>query len=268
MYYQKEEKSGAIADFAERYFIFAFGVLFYTSWVYEVVALGRESAAVIYPVKNLILMVFMLLMVFAISWRRVAFDLFSTCVVIWIALCIVLWSTHPGADHLYLRRIGQAVFTFLFVTYLRQNPNNNPLAGEVLDRWFSPRVVIVGVIAIIVLNLLGLLSEDVLRGFGNSRVNFSIWLMQLVAMVFLMQPRLNVKSEMFEAIGLLILITPVYVLQNMTGGRSGMLGTVLIAAFFHIKGLAQGFVCFLFFGCILYLWRSFSLVLLLRRKII
>jgi hypothetical protein len=235
MYFQEKKPFDAINSLAEKYFIFAFGLLFYTSWIYELVVLGDEYTRLIFQAKNAIILAFMLLVVNAISWKRATFDVLSICVVVWIALCVVSWWMHPGADHLYLRRIGQAIFTYLFVTYLRQRPQNNPFSPPLLGRWFSPWYVIAGVAAIIVLSFLNILFEDVLRGFGNSRVNFSIWLMQLVAIMFLLRPKLNNKSDMFEVMRLLLIITPVYVLQNMTGGRSGMLGTVLITAYFSYR---------------------------------
>lgn len=235
MYFQEKNYFDVINGLAEKYFIFAFGLLFYTSWIYELAMLGDEYTRLISQVKNGIILAFMLLMMIAISWKRATFDVFSMCVVIWIVLCVVSWWMHPGADHLYIRRMGQAIFTYLFVTYLRQKPENNPFTGQLLGRWFFPRVVTTGVMVIIVLSFLNILFEDVLRGFGNSRVNFSIWLMQLVAMMFLLRPQVNIKSDMYEVVRLLLIITPVYVLQNITGGRSGMLGTVLIATYFSYK---------------------------------
>jgi hypothetical protein len=235
MFYKTKEKSSEIGSFAEKNFIFIFGVLFYTSWVYEVIAIHNESGVIVSLIKNIIIFTFMLLMIAIISWKRVVFDIFSICVGVWIILCLVMLFTHPGIDELYVRRIGQAIFAYLFVTLLVQKPEINPFTPKLLRRWFFLNIVITCIVAIIVFSLLDILSEDLLGGFGNSRVNFSIWLMQLVVIIFLLKHKPNFKSNLFEVMSLLLLIAPVYVLQNMTGGRSGMIGTILVAAYFSYR---------------------------------
>lgn len=102
----------------------------------------------------------------------------------------------------------------------------------------------------IVLNLTTQLSVDILNGFGNSRVNFSIWLVQIVALI-LFSKLFNSPPNTKTLLICLILITPAYVLQNMTGGRSGLLGSFLLVIFFAYR--QGGYKALLISGIWLYL---------------
>ena len=229
------KNSDVLRELANKYFLLVFGVFFCTSWLYVVIAFGFDSRSIIIPIKYIILLGFSLLMIVTIRWGEINFDLFSICSAIWLVLCGVSWAAHGGDSILYVKRIGQIAFAFLFVTYLWQNPEKNPCAHKALMKWFSPLIFNIVVILIIVLGAAHFLAEDILEGFGNSRVNFSIWLMQISALIFLLDPPMNVRSNLLRAFGMLLLITPTYILQNMTGGRSGMLGTVMLAAYFSYK---------------------------------
>jgi O-antigen ligase len=136
---------------------------------------------------------------------------------------------------------------YLFITFLRQNPDKNPCMPGVIKKWFSPWFVFAVLTILIAFNVAGgYLTNDLERGFGNSRVNFSIWLMQIVALVFF-STLMDRKASKKIFLVCLILLTPAFVLQNMTGGRSGLVGTVLLVSVFAyrwggIKALVTSFL--------------------------
>lgn len=65
--YFREIKFGAFQTQISNYFIFFFGLTFYTSWLYEISALGTNSWDNFSHAKNIIILCFMLLMSVAIK---------------------------------------------------------------------------------------------------------------------------------------------------------------------------------------------------------
>lgn len=200
-----------------KYFIYTFGLVFYTSWIYELDALGEGGGVYFQGLKNLLMLALMALLVVSIKWRAIKPDTFLLACGVWLLFNLLLWIEHQEPAATYLRRAGQAVFFFLFVAYLRQHPEKNPCVGPAASSWFFPWWIFGVLWLVIALNVTGWLAADVEGGFGNSRVNFSIWLMQLVALFLLMRlAGREVKPKVL--IACLLLITPAFILQNMTGG--------------------------------------------------
>jgi hypothetical protein len=201
--------------------------------------------ALLWGVKHVLTFALMAFMLLSIKWRRVRFDAFAVFCSSWLVINVLVWAEYQSPFDRYFRALGQTIFMYLFVTYLRQNPDKNPCMPEALSKWFSPWLVFGALMILIAFNVTGYLAEDIERGFGNSRVNFSIWLMQLVALVlFSTLKERNVGNKVFLCC--LILLTPAFVLQNMTGGRSGLLGTLLLVSVFAyrwggIKALVTSF---------------------------
>lgn len=220
-------------DWIGRHFTLVFGLFFYTSWLYEVRALGGH-VALFWGIKHVLTLGLMVLMLLSIQWRSVRFDAFALACSLWLLINVFVWAEYKSPFDRYFRALGQTVFVYLFITFLRQNPDKNPCMPKVLNKWFSPWLVFVVLTLLITFNVTGYLAEDVERGFGNSRVNFSIWLMQPVGLV-LFSILMERNASKNALLGCLILITPAYVLQNMSGGRSGLLGTLLLVSVFAYR---------------------------------
>jgi hypothetical protein len=223
-----EYKFRTTKGFLESKFIFLFGLAFYTSWLYEIRALGSLE---LYGFKNIILLTFMLMLATSIKWRDIKLDIFFTVCGLWLLCSIFSWILHQGPMLLNLRRIGQTIFCFLFVTYLRSHPHENPISALNIKRWFFGRWVFAISLILMLLNLTGWLTLDFEHGFGNSRGAFCIWLMQLVAL-YLFSNLVNKDARPNILFYALVLITPVFILQNMTAGRTGMIGSVLLICVF------------------------------------
>lgn len=217
-----------------KHFVFIFGLVFYTSWIYEINALGSGSGVYFQGLKNLLMLALMALLVVSINWRAIKPDIFLLACGVWLLFNLYTWIEHQEPADTYIRRAGQSVFFFLFVAYLRQHPEKNPCIGPAASGWFFPWWIFGGLWLVIALNVMGWLAADVEGGFGNSRVNFSIWLMQLVALFLLMRlAGREVRPKVL--IACLLLITPAFILQNMTGGRSGLLGSFLLVCVFAFR---------------------------------
>ncbi len=238
-------KTDAAKNWIERYFLLVFGLFFYTSWLYEVRALGGH-AALFGGIKHALTLSLMALMLLSIQWRNVRFDAFALACGLWLLINIFVWMEYQSPFDRYIRALGQTVFIYIFITFLRQNPDKNPCTPRALKKWFSPWLVFAVLTMLVTFNVTGYLAEDVESGFGNSRVNFSIWLIQLVALI-LFSTLMGRDASKKVFLGCLILLTPAFVLQNMTGGRSGLLGTLLLVSVFAyrwggIKALATSFL--------------------------
>jgi hypothetical protein len=219
---------------ASERFIFLFGLVFYTSWLYQI-SLGHiEIDSILVFAKNVLLVALIGLLIAAVDWRLVKADSFLVLCVIWGALNAVFWIKFQEPADSYARRLAQGMFAFLFVTFLRQQPNRNPCSGENIHNWFHPRTTLLFIWIIIALSLTTQFSENLLNGFGNSRVNFSIWLVQIV--ILLLISIYNKECDGFRLLFFaLVLTTPVFILQSLTGGRTGLLGSLLIILAFAYR---------------------------------
>ncbi|AOF84226.1 O-antigen ligase like membrane family protein [Hydrogenophaga sp. RAC07] len=225
---------------ASKRFLFLFGLVFYTSWLYQISLGYIEINSILLISKNVLLVALIGLLIAAVDWRLVKPDSFLALCVIWGALNAVFWIKFQEPADSYVRRLAQAVFAFLFVTFLRQQPNKNPCSGENIRNWFYSKTTLLFICMIIALSLTTQFSENLLNGFGNSRVNFSIWLVQIVALLLI--SIYNKECSGFRLLFFaLVLTTPVFILQSLTGGRTGLLGSLLIIlSFAYTKTRIRG----------------------------
>jgi hypothetical protein len=227
---------------ASKRFIFIFGLVFYTSWLYQISLAHIEIGSILHLGKNFLLVALIGLLIVAVDWRLVKPDSFLVLCVVWAALNAVFWIKFQEPADSYARRVAQGVFAFLFITFLRQQPNRNPCSGENIHNWFHPKTTLIFICMIIALSLTTQFSENLLNGFGNSRVNFSIWLVQIVALLLI--SIYNKKWGGFKLLFFaLLLTTPVFILQSLTGGRTGLLGSLLIIlSFAYAKTRIRGVI--------------------------
>ena len=227
---------------ASKRFLFLFGLVFYSSWLYQI-SLGHiEIDSILHLAKNFLLVALIGLLIVAVDWRLVKPDRFLVLCVIWGALNAIFWIKFQEPADGYARRLAQGVFAFLFITFLCQQPNRNPCSAENIRNWFHPKTTLLFICLIILLSLTTQFSENLLNGFGNSRVNFSVWLVQIVALLLI-----SIYNKRWGGFRLLffalILTTPVFVLQSLTGGRTGLLGSLLIILFFaYAKNRFRGVI--------------------------
>lgn len=224
-------KSIEVSQFLRGNYILIFAFVFFTSWMYQIRALGNIN---VYALKDFFLLFFVVVTAFLIKWRDVKLDAFLISCVLWVVLTLFSWAIHQGAAFPYLRRVFQAAFFFLFVTYLRLNPSKNPCLQSNLDRWFPSTLVFIASWIFIGMYWLDWLTEDMKHGFGNSSGGFSIWLMQLTAF-FLIAKLTRKEGVVSELLVCIMLITPIFAIQVMTGGRTGAIGSLILVCFFAFR---------------------------------
>lgn len=223
-----------LRKFASEQFLLLFGLVFYVSWLYEISIPHININSTLYLGKNALLISLLALLIIATDWRRVKSDGFSALCIIWFILNIFFWLEFQEPTDSYARRLVQIVFAFLFITFLRQQPEKNPCLHANITKWFHPRITLLFICTLIALSLTTQFSQNLINGFGNSRVNFSIWLVQIV--VLLLIPTYSKGPNGHTPLLLvLFLTTPVFILQSLTGGRTGLLGTLLIVLFFAYR---------------------------------
>lgn len=224
-------KSTKVSRFLHEKYILIFGFVFFTSWMYQIRALGNIN---VYALKDFVLLFFVIVTAFLIKWRDVKLDAFLISCVLWIVLTLFSWAIHQGTALPYLRRVFQALFFFLFVTFLRLNPKSNPCSQSNLDLWFSSELVFIASLIFIGFYWLDWLNEDMKHGFGNSSGGFSIWLMQLTAF-FLIAKLTGKEGTVRDFLICILLITPIFTIQVMTGGRTGAIGSLILVCLFSFR---------------------------------
>jgi hypothetical protein len=219
----------------ENYLLLIFAVFFYSSWLYGLQALGEWSFHSFKIIKTIFTLLLMAGIAYWILPIKVKFDNLSKLVLVWIALCFYQWFHHPDDSVIYIRRIGQILFFWLLVNGVSKYCIS-PFDEKYFHRWFSSELLSVIVLIATFLYWFGWIFDDVMIGFGNSRVNFSIWLMQLIALILIAKDGIGQKSSK-QGIYILILLTPICALQVMSGGRSGLVGTMLLVIYFFYRRL-------------------------------
>ena len=210
-----------------------FGLIFCISGFYQLPFLNLDLNIVLF-VKRFLLVVLMAVMSVLIDWRRTRLDFISIYCILWAVLHVIFLLFKLEYFYEYVLRIFQVAFIWLLVQFLRQNSKIFLFAG--IEKWFS----VIGVSCIALAIVLGSwnleVANEVAQGFGNNRVNFSIWLSQLVFLIFLL-PTLTITSVGAPSafVKAVFFCTPIIILQAFSGSRTGLGASILIALYFAKK---------------------------------
>lgn len=177
--------------------------------------------------KRALYLLALVAMVYQIRWREIRVDRFSLLMAIWVGVHGANWLIRGdhGAD--YLVRVVQGVFIFVLVQWFREGFDENSLASDVFLR-NARAAVTAGVVVIAALAYDESFKTQLVDGFGNGRVSFSIWLAQLLFLSLL----LSVRVDTFPALQAMIWVSPVLALQIFSGGRTGVLASLVLCLYF------------------------------------
>jgi hypothetical protein len=234
-------------------FPFFFGLIFFISGFYQLPFFYLDLDIVIL-VKRSLLVALMAVMLFLIDWRRTRLDLISIYCILWSVLHVIFLLFKLEYFNEYVLRISQITFIWLLVQFLRQNSRILRFAG--FEKWFS----VIGVSCIALAIVLGSwnleVAREVAKGFGNNRVNFSIWLSQIVFLIFLLttltMTSISVPSAFVKAV---LFCTPIIILQAFSGSRTGLGASILIALYFAKKagGLRLSILALIYLSVLIYI---------------
>lgn len=215
-----------------------FCVLFYLSGIYQI-PFADISAVSIAQAKHLIFGMMMLAMAAAIDWQRVRIDSFAIACMVWVLLHVANFIARIEPVEIYVQRLGQVAFVWLFVTLVSLSEDD--WLSRMSD-WYSARLVAVVCAIVCGAAFVPEVSASLTNGFGNNRVNFSIWLTQFVFLSLMLSlPSASRGSEM--AWRLFCQVTPVLVLQVFSGGRTGLLASGALVLWFAVRYAGvRGFV--------------------------
>lgn len=224
LFFEKNQKKIAL------FLIFVF---FSTSWLQGSHAIGEWTFLYFSFFKKIIVFLALLSMATLVVVR---FEKASLSIYPFLFLtCIYLTGAvlNDGLGE-YFHRIIQIVFFFLFVSWI-QIGKLQCSGTIVLHSNYAPAVVSVICLVMAVLFFQGVLVDDIATGFGNSRGSFSIWLMQLIAFYFLFKRSVDQNGSLDECLSFFLYVAPVFLLQSLTGSRTGMLGSLMLAGYFMFK---------------------------------
>lgn len=223
--------------------------LFLTSGFYDL-PFAHFDVSWVLRVKNLFYLIFMCVMLLGVNWRAVHLDVFAVGCLIWAGTCVVSWFVSSGVSgELYLKRVVQISFAWTMVTYVRQH--RDVMSGVM--KFFSPYYALVGCFVLIFLSFNTEVAAQIRSGFGNNRVNFSIWLSQLVFLCFLGGALNSADSKI--KVSYFIYVLPILGFQMFLGSRTGLIASVsiyLIALLFLKRHKVE--VLVLLAGALLLAW--------------
>lgn len=201
--------------------------LFFASGFYDL-PFAHLNVNWILKVKSLLYGMFAGLMLLGIDWRQVRCDVFAVGCLLWAGACIASYFIlHDVNGELYLKRLVQVWFVWVFVTYVRQHRETLMIA--IMKNIFSPWFVAAGGVALIFLAFNREVAAQLSVGFGNNRVNFSIWLSQLVFILFL-TGSLNSPDHKIQ-LAYFLYALPILAIQMFLGSRTGLFASISMYLF-------------------------------------
>lgn len=229
----------------KKIFISVFILFFISSGFYKIPYVDIDSTFIT-AFKQGLFVIFTIMMAVYLDWRNAIRNQFAFLCGIWLIIHLLNWFIRDQYNLIYIQRIAQVSYVFIFVSIVIQLKKTGTTPMLDLKSWYSPKIIAVLCLVIIFLSYTSSIAYEVAYGFGNNRVNFSIWLSQLVFLSFIFQQ--EQEKEKHWVIYALMLALPIIVLQVFTGGRTGLLVSIsTISYFFYKVGGARFFLLGSFF---------------------
>jgi len=206
-----------------------FVFFFFLSGIYAIPFISIE-VGLIARVKQALFVVFVILMGCNLNWTKAIRTRFTFLCGLWALLNIVNWLIHAEYGSIYLQRVAQILYIFAFVNLVIQI-EAPPYQFLRVRAWYRPKIISLICLSLVLLSGIPEITHAISYGFGNNRVNFSIWLSQLVFLTFLVGQSSDKKSIVHA----FALATPIIILQVFTGGRTGLMASVAIAIYFATR---------------------------------
>ena len=228
----------SIREKLTKIFPYFFAFVLFTSGFYSLPFLYLDPNFFLL-VKRAFLLALMVVMSVLIDWGRIKFDFLSKCCLVWGILHIIFLLIKMEFFELYFLRIAQILFIWILIKFLVQRSDSICFAG--LVQWF-PKVIISGLALILLLLSWNFeVAIAIAGGFGNNRVNFSIWLFQFVFLIYFFTILKDRIISRYSFLRDLSFCSPIIILQSFSGGRTGLVASVLLIIFVAIKAVGFRF---------------------------
>ena len=217
----------------EELFPYLFHIILITSGFY-ILPFVLVDSNIILLVKRAFLLVLMGFICFMIDWRRIRFDSISKACLLWVLLHVIFWLVKCEFFELYILRLSQVAFIWIFVQLLLQRSSYifTDLVQELL------KYIICGLAFILVLlSWNSQVGNAIAGGFGNNRVNFSIWLFQFVFLIHfisILKDQINVRRSFILN---MYFSMPIIILQVFLGSRTGLVASILLIVYLAKKAV-------------------------------
>jgi hypothetical protein len=232
-----------------------FMVGLYISSIY-VIPFSHIDAEFIFQGKRVFFLLFMLLMACSLHWRKALMSWFTITCGMWALLHIVNYVVHDDQQGDYMQRIAQISFIWLFVNNIAQLKSQNMICLQIRTWFFTKCISAIG-FALFLFSKEPEIAQVLGSGFGNGRVNFSIFLSQIVFLILW-----SAYEPANKIIKGFVWATPIFLLQAMIGSRTGLIVSVLVWIYFAGKagGLRLALISLLYLILLTSVAGSYSLV--------
>lgn len=197
-------------------------------------------------VKRLIFGILILILIYSINFKQLKLNLLNLFFIFWITINLFNYFYFDIDQNTIIVRISQIMFILALLNY----SNRTELFLKFLN-FFSSKVVILALCLIIVFLFYEHTISYVLSGFGNSRTNFSVWLLQLFILQNCYQYNRNIIHSRQSFVITLILSQLIFFIQVSIGGRIGIVFLIILFLlycfwFFNWKYLLISIISFIF----------------------
>ena len=174
-------------------------------------------------VKRLMYLALILMLICSINFKQLKLNLLNSVFIFWVTINLFNYFYFDIDQNTIIVRISQIMFIFALINYSKRTE----LFSKFLN-FFSSTVVILALCLIIVFLFYENTISFVLGGFGNSRTNFSIWLLQLLILQNCYQYNRDTIHRKKSFVITLILSQLIFFVQLSIGGRIGIVFLIIL----------------------------------------
>ncbi|MDA8881258.1 O-antigen ligase family protein [Alphaproteobacteria bacterium] len=207
-----------------------FGIYFFTAGIYQIPSFEIDLGTALL-VKRAIFLVALVLMTACVSWHSFVVKKILKIFATWLLFLILNFFVHGNFTEVAFK-VLQSTSVLIIVCFFMQNLCYAKQFFE-NSNFFFPIFVFFVVLIILSFPFSEDVNSSVEKGFGGNRVNFSIWLSQCTVLfsVFWYFGKLPLfKNSNRNILCYVIYIFPIVLLQIASGGRLGILTSLIVIA--------------------------------------
>jgi hypothetical protein len=207
-----------------------FGIYFFTAGIYQIPSFDIDLETALF-MKRAILLVALIHMIVCVSWQTIVVKKILKIFAVWLLFLILNFFIHGNFTEVAFK-VLQSTSVLIIVCFFMQNLC---YAKQFFQNnyFFFPIFVFFIVLILLFFPFSKDLHLSVEEGFGGNRVNFSIWLSQCTVLfsAFWYFGELPLfKNSNRNFLCFIIYVFPILLLQIASGGRLGILTSIIVIA--------------------------------------